>query len=81
MTTLQELIPTYFDNCEWQKRLDTKTLKAYKIDLRVATTIELLFATGIRRVMLFNNNGRRFTRSLYPDTWQRSQRKKSAYRQ
>ena len=34
MNHLQELIPRYLDFCRYQKRLDDKTLKAYRIDLR-----------------------------------------------
>lgn len=34
MNTLQDIINNYLDFCEFQKRLDAKTLKAYRIDLR-----------------------------------------------
>ncbi len=34
MTTLETLIEDYLDFCRYQKRLDPKTLKAYRIDLR-----------------------------------------------
>ena len=33
MTTLETITNTYLDFCQYQKRLDTKTLKAYRIDL------------------------------------------------
>ena len=34
MNTLETRIKNYIEYCTAQKRLDTKTLKAYKIDLR-----------------------------------------------
>lgn len=34
MTTFKTLIKEYLDFCQYQKRLDPKTLKAYRIDLR-----------------------------------------------
>lgn len=34
MTTFETLIKEYLDFCQYQKRLDPKTLKAYRIDLR-----------------------------------------------
>lgn len=34
MNQLQEIIPRYLEFCRTQKRLDEKTLKAYRIDLR-----------------------------------------------
>ena len=34
MNQLQETIPQYLEFCRYQKRLDEKTLKAYRIDLR-----------------------------------------------
>ena len=34
MNNLQEHIKTYLEYCRSQKRLDEKTLKAYRIDLR-----------------------------------------------
>lgn len=34
MNQLQEIIPHYLEFCRYQKRLDEKTLKAYRIDLR-----------------------------------------------
>ncbi len=34
MNTLQTLINNYLEYCQYQKRLDGKTLKAYQIDLR-----------------------------------------------
>lgn len=34
MNTLETIINTYLDFCEYQKRLDVKTLKAYRIDLK-----------------------------------------------
>lgn len=33
MTTLETITNTYLNFCQYQKRLDTKTLKAYRIDL------------------------------------------------
>lgn len=33
MNNLQEDVLRYLDHCRWQKRLDEKTLKAYRIDL------------------------------------------------
>lgn len=33
MTNLQETINTYLDFCKYQKRLDDKTIKSYRIDL------------------------------------------------
>ena len=37
MNTLETIISNYLDYCEYQKRLDTKTLKAYRIDLKQFT--------------------------------------------
>lgn len=34
MNTLSNYITEYIEYCEYRKRLDVKTLKAYKIDLR-----------------------------------------------
>ena len=34
MTNLQSTISSYLEYCQYQKRLDAKTLKAYRIDLR-----------------------------------------------
>ena len=34
MNNLQVHVNSYLEYCQYQKRLDTKTLKAYKIDLR-----------------------------------------------
>ena len=34
MDTLNECIKNYLEYCNFQKCLDTKTLKAYRIDLR-----------------------------------------------
>lgn len=34
MNNINEQLNIYFDYCEYQKRLDSKTLKAYRIDLR-----------------------------------------------
>lgn len=34
MSNLKTNINNYLDYCEKQKRLDTKTIKAYQIDLR-----------------------------------------------
>ena len=34
MYQLQEIIPRYLEFCRYQKCLDEKTLKAYRIDLR-----------------------------------------------
>ena len=34
MNHLQTLIENYLEYCQYQKRLDGKTLKAYRIDLR-----------------------------------------------
>lgn len=33
MSTLPTLIENYLEYCKYQKRLDSKTLKAYRIDL------------------------------------------------
>lgn len=44
MTILQAHIDTYLQYCQTQKRLDEKTLKAYRIDLRQFT--EFLFSTN-----------------------------------
>lgn len=33
METLQTHIKKYLEHCQYQKRLDAKTLKAYRIDL------------------------------------------------
>lgn len=33
MNNLQDIINTYLEFCQFQKRLDGKTLKAYRIDL------------------------------------------------
>ncbi len=37
MNTLETIIRNYLDYCEYQKRLDAKTLKAYRIDLKQFT--------------------------------------------
>ena len=37
MNNLQNIINTYLDFCQFQKRLDNKTLKAYRIDLKQYT--------------------------------------------
>ena len=34
MNTLQNTIKEYLNHCQFQKRMDTKTLKAYNIDLK-----------------------------------------------
>lgn len=34
MNTLNNYIAEYIEYCEYRKRLDSKTLKAYKIDLK-----------------------------------------------
>lgn len=34
MNTLNSYITDYIEYCEYRKRLDSKTLKAYRIDLR-----------------------------------------------
>lgn len=34
METLETLIPSYIEFCKYQKRLDVKTLKAYRTDLK-----------------------------------------------
>ena len=34
MNNLQTQINTYLEHCQDQKRLDTKTIKAYRIDLK-----------------------------------------------
>lgn len=34
MNTFNHLIAEYIEYCEYRKRLDHKTLKAYKIDLK-----------------------------------------------
>ena len=34
MNNLQTQINTYLEHCQNQKRLDTKTIKAYRIDLK-----------------------------------------------
>lgn len=34
MNTLQNTIKEYLNHCQFQKRLDSKTLKAYSIDLK-----------------------------------------------
>lgn len=34
MNTLDNYINTYLEHCKFRKRLDTKTLKAYTIDLK-----------------------------------------------
>lgn len=39
MNNLQSIINTYLDFCQYQKRLDTKTLKAYGIDLKQYTNL------------------------------------------
>lgn len=33
MNQLQQIIPNYLDYCHYQKKLNSKTLKAYRIDL------------------------------------------------
>lgn len=37
MNNLNEQISKYLEYCQYQKRLDEKTLKAYRIDLRQFT--------------------------------------------
>lgn len=34
MSTLEKYITEYLEYCEYRKRLDTKSLKTYKIDLK-----------------------------------------------
>ena len=34
MNTLNDYISEYIEYCEYRKRLDSKTLKAYRIDLK-----------------------------------------------
>lgn len=45
MNNLNEQISKYLEYCQYQKRLDEKTLKAYRIDLRQFT--EQIPPTGI----------------------------------
>lgn len=56
MNQLQEIIPRYLEFCRTQKRLDEKTLKAYRIDLRqfaeYVSTDRSLEASEISREML-----------------------------
>lgn len=46
MNNLNEQISKYLEYCQYQKRLDEKTLKAYRIDLRQFT--EQIPPTDIR---------------------------------
>lgn len=50
MTTLETLISGYLDFCQYQKRLDPKTLKAYRIDLRQFA--EYLPVTSVSQITL-----------------------------
>lgn len=56
MNQLQEIIPRYLEFCRTQKRLDEKTLKAYRIDLRQfaehVSTARSLEVSEISREML-----------------------------
>ena len=51
MNTLNNYIAKYIEYCEYRKRLDSKTLKAYKIDLRqfedFCADISDCFAKGV----------------------------------
>lgn len=50
MTTLETLIKDYLEFCQYQKRLDPKTLKAYRIDLKQFR--EQLFVTCVSQISL-----------------------------
>lgn len=51
MNNLNEQISKYLEYCQYQKRLDEKTLKAYRIDLRQFT--EQIPPTGIVKCSQF----------------------------
>ena len=45
MNTLPQIIKNYLKNCQEQKRLDAKTIKAYQIDL---TQFYIFFQNKLR---------------------------------
>lgn len=47
MNNLQKRIKSYLEYCQYQKRLDSKTLKAYRIDLEQFSTNESLDVSAI----------------------------------
>ena len=49
MNTFPEIVKNYLKNCQEQKRLDAKTLKAYQIDL---TQFYSVFKTN--NIFIFN---------------------------
>ena len=51
MSTLPTLIENYLEYCKYQKRLDSKTLKAYRIDLRQFS--EQLCSTDVADITQF----------------------------
>lgn len=55
MTTLETLIEDYLDFCRYQKRLDPKTLKAYRIDLRqFREQLSVVYVSQVSLEMLEN---------------------------
>lgn len=59
MNTLENYIKNYIEYCTAQKRLDTKTLKAYKIDLRqfseqISTTEIESITTSVLETYIIN---------------------------
>lgn len=55
MTTLETLIADYLDFCRYQKRLDPKTLKAYRIDLRqFREQLSVVYVSKVSLEMLEN---------------------------
>ena len=48
MNTLETITNNYLDFCKYQKRLDSKTMKAYRIDLRQFT--EKLSVTSVSQI-------------------------------
>lgn len=52
MNTLNIYINTYLEHCKYRKRLDTKTLKAYTIDLKQYTS----FCTSLHSTDFLSRN-------------------------
>ena len=46
MNTLPQIIKNYLKNCQEQKRLDAKTIKAYQIDLTQFFSKQITFMTS-----------------------------------
>ena len=49
MNTLDNYITEYLEYCEYRKRLDSKSLKAYRIDLKQYDTFSCNLQEGLSR--------------------------------